>query len=164
MAKHTLDITYDYEFLLIGISSHEKDYRICWALNKKLGIDLVKQNSLEIKGKKQTTPSYFSFFLFEKEEDFLEYSVIANFSENKALASNNNTLFAKEDKTTDHHHSENELLLPEQKQMNYFLIIRGEVDDGEADELVRKIKELEMVQTAIRIDVTQLKSKQNLIF
>ena len=164
MAKHTLDITYDYEFLLIGISSHEKDYRICWALNKKLGIDLVKQNSLEIKGKKQTTPSYFSFFLFEKEEDFLEYSVIANFSENKALASNNNTLFAKEDKTTDHHHSENELLLPEQKQMNYFLIIRGEVDDGEADELVRKIKELEMVQTAIRIDVTRLKSKQNLIF
>jgi len=163
MAKHTLEISYDYDFLLIGISSHEKDYRICWALNKKLGIDLVKQDSLEIKGKKQTTPSYFSFFIFDKEEDFLEYSVIANFSENKALVTKENTLF-NEDDTSKKDQSENELLIPEQKQMNYFFMVRGEVDDDEAEELVKSIKEIDVVQTAIRIDVTQLKSKQNLIF
>ena len=163
MAKHTLDISYDYDFLLIGISSHEKDYRICWALNKKLGLDLVKTDSLEIKGKKQTTPSYFSFFVFDKEEDFLEYSVIANLSENKALASKDNTIF-KGDKLIEDNKSENELLIPEQKQMNYFFVIRGEVDDVTADELIKKIKEIDVVQTAIRIDVKQLKSKQNLIY
>ncbi len=163
MAKHTLEISYDYDFLLIGISSHEKDYRICWALNKKLGIDLVKQDSLEIKGKKQTTPSYFSFFIFDKEEDFLEYSVIANFSENKALVTKENTLFNEDDKSKKDQ-SENELLIPEQKQMNYFFMVRGEVDDDEAEELVKNIKEIDVVQTAVRIDVTQLKSKQNLIF
>lgn len=163
MTKHTLDISYDYDFLLIGISSHEKDYRICWALNKKLGLDLTKQNSLEIKGKKQTTPSFFSFFVFDKAEDFLEYSVIANFSENKSLVSKDYTLF-KEDKAKQDNQSENELLIPEQKQMNYFFVVRGEVDDDEADELVKKIKEIDVVQTAMRIDVKQLKSKNNLVY
>lgn len=163
MAKHTLEVSYDYEFLLIGISSHEKDYRICWALNKKLELDLKKIESLEIKGKKQTTPSYFSFFVFDKEEDFLEYSVIANFSENKSLDSKNNSLFGATIDSNEHH-SENELLIPEQKQMNYFFVVRGEVDDDEAEEIVKKIKEIDVVLTAIRIDPTQLKSKQNLIF
>ena len=164
MAKHTLDITYDYEFLLFGISSHEKDYRICWALNKKLDLNLIKKDSLEIKGKKHTTPSYFSFFEFENTEELLHFSVIANFSENKALITNDNTLFGQASQTEKDNHSENELLIPEQKQMNYFFIVQGEVDDDKADELINKIKEIDMVQTAIRIDPTQLKSKQNLIF
>ncbi len=164
MAKHTLDISYDYDFLLIGISSHEKDYRICWALNKKFGIDLIKKDSLEIKGKKHATPSYFSFFVFDKKEDFLEYSVIANFSENKELLAKGDTLFNKEDKLKKNNQTANELLVPEQKQMNYFFILRGEVGDEQADEILKMIKEMEVVQTAMRIDVTQLKSKQNLIF
>ena len=162
LAKHTLEVSYDYDFLLIGISSHEKDYRICWALNKKLSLDLKKTDSLEIKGKKQTTPSYFSFFIFDKEEDFLEYSVIANFSESKSMDIKTHSLFGMED--ANEHHSENELLIPEQKQMNYFLVVRGEMEDDAVDELVKQIKEIDVVQTAVRIDATQLKSKQNLIF
>lgn len=162
MAKHTLDISYDYDFLLIGISSHEKDYRICWALNKKLSLDLKKTDSLEIKGKKHTTPSYFSFFVFDKEEDFLEFSVIANFSENKTMDLKSNSLFGLEDENE--HHSDNELLIPEQKQMNYFFVVRGEITDEQADELVKQIREIDVVLTAMRIDATQLKSKQNLIF
>ncbi len=163
MIKHTLDISDDYDFLLIGISSHEKDYRICWALNKKLNLDLVKKDSLEIKGKKQTTPSFFSFFVFDKPDEFLEYSVIANFSENKVLVSKDDNLF-KQDKTKQDNKSGNELLIPEQKQMNYFFVIRGELDDDELDELVKQIKEIDVVQTAMRIEVKQLKSKHNLIF
>lgn len=162
LAKHTLEVSYNFDFLLIGISSHEKDYRICWALNKKLGLDLKKTDSLEIKGKKQTTPSFFSFFVFDKEEDFLEYSVIANFSENKSMDLKTHSLFGMDDASE--HHSENELLIPEQKQMNYFLVVRGELEDDAVDELVKHIKEIDVVQTAVRIDPTQLKSKQNLIF
>jgi hypothetical protein len=164
LAKHTLEVSYDYDFLLIGISSHEKDYRICWALNKKLGLDLKKTDSLEIKGKKHTTPSYFSFFVFDKEEDFLEYSVIANFSENKSMDMKTHSLFGVDD--DNEHHSENELLIPEQKQMNYFFVIRGdgEITEEFADDLVKQIKEIDVVLTAVKIDATQLKSKQNLIF
>ncbi|HEY0029409.1 MAG TPA: IPExxxVDY family protein [Bacteroidia bacterium] len=138
MGKHTLEIEYDYDFVLIGISSHEKDYRICWALNNKLSLNLVKTEPLEIKDKKQEEHSHFSLFCFEQPDEFMEYFIIAN-------------------------RSEKGLLIPEQKQVDYFFIIRGEVENETAMEIVKQIKEINLVQTAFRIDVASLKSKQNLI-
>lgn len=163
MGKHTLDIEYDYDFVLIGISSHEKDYRICSALNQKLNIELTKQDSLEIKDKKEQTPSFFSFFSFADEDAFAEYSVIANFSESKSMVLTENTLFENSD-TSRKHKGDNNLLIPEQKQMNYFFVIRAEMENEEVDEMIKKIKELDIVLTAIRIDAKSLRSKQNLIF
>lgn len=157
MGKHTLEIEYDYDFVLIGISSHEKDYRLCWMLNKQLGLELFKTDSLEIKGKKQETPSFFSLFTYENEELFREYTVIANLSESKSVIKGDSLFDAVNP-------AENELLIPEHKQMDYFFVIKGEIENEETDEIIRKIKEIESVQTAVRIDVTQLKSKQNIIF
>ena len=162
MGKHTLKIEYDYDFVLIGISSREKDYRLCWALNNKLGIDLTKIESLEIKSKKQTTPSFFSLFKFENADEFIEYFVIANVSENKIFASKDNNLFGKgEDETQS---TENGILIPEHKQMNCFFVIRGETDDNSVEEIIKKIKEIDMVLAAARIEVAELKSKTNLVF
>lgn len=158
MAKHTLEIEFDYDFVLIGISSHEKDYRLCWTVNNALNLQLSKQESLEIKGKKQTTPSFFSFFLFEKQDDFIDYAIIANLSESKTVEQTTSTLFDALDE------SDNEYLIPEQKQMNYFFLIRGEIENEEVNEIIQQIKEIENVQTAVRIDVKSLRSKQNLIF
>jgi hypothetical protein len=161
LGKHTLEIEYDYEFVLIGISSHEKDYRFCWSLNNKLKLELSKKESLEIKGKRQKTPSYFSFFTFEDQDQYKEYSVLANFSESKSLVLTENTLFGTAEKSRQ---SENEFLIPEHKQMNYFFIVHGEMTDFEVDQLIKDIKDIDIVKTAIRIDPKTLKSKQNLIF
>jgi hypothetical protein len=163
LAKHTLEIEYDYDFVLIGISSHEKDYRFCWALNNKLKLELSKKDSLEIKGKKQATPSYFSFFMFDDEDQYTEYSVIANFSESKSLAVSEDSLFGA-GRSKQSEHSENEFLIPEHKQMNYLFVIRGEMENEEVEDMIRQIKELDIVLTAIRIDPKSLRSKQNLIF
>jgi hypothetical protein len=59
--------------------------------------------------------------------------------------------------------SEKGMLIPEQKQMDYFFIIRGEIENEVVMEMIKKIKEIDLVQTAYRIDVASLKSKQNLI-
>jgi hypothetical protein len=138
LGKHTLEIEYDYDFVLIGISSHEKDYRICWALNNKLQLDLIKTEPLEIKDKKQEDLSHFSLFCFERPDEFMEYFIIAN-------------------------RSEKGLLIPEQKQVDYFFIIRGEIENDAVMDMVKQIKEINLVQMAFRIDVHSLKSKQNLI-
>ncbi len=138
MGKYTLEIEYDYDFVLIGISSHEKDYRICWALNNQLGLNLTKTEALEIKDKKQDEPSHFSLFSLEQPDEFMEYFIIAN-------------------------RSEKGMLIPEQKQVDYFFIIRGEVEDDKIMEMIKLIKESNLVQTAFRVDVNALKSKQNLI-
>ena len=163
MAKHTLILEPDYDFVLIGISSHAKDYRICWALNNKLNIDLKKIDSLEIKGnKKLSTPSFFSTFKFDDPGNFLEYVVLENFSEGKAPSPKENTLF-KEERGAEPS-VENEYLIPEYKHLNFFFIVKGEENENRVGELVTEIKQLEMVLTAIPIEVTTLKSKHNLIF
>lgn len=162
LGKHTLKIEYDFDFVLIGISSHEKDYRICWALNKTLGLDLTKNESLEIKSKKQNTPSFFSLFKYENTEEFMEYFVISNLSENKLFASKDNTLFGKGVKESQS--TETGILIPEHRQMNCFFVIRGEMEESRIEEIIQLIKEIDIVLTAVSIDVKTLKSKTNLIF
>jgi len=163
LAKHTLIVEPDYDFVLIGISSHAKDYRICWALNNRLNIEFKKTDPLEIKGsKKQSTPSFFSSFIFDDTENFLEYFVLANLSEGKTPLTNKNSLF--EESVGGDQSSENEYLVPEYKHLNFFFIVKGDIDTNRVGELVAEIKQLEMVLTAIAIDVTTLKSKHNLIF
>lgn len=59
--KHFLENDFEFEFQLIGISCHEKDYRICWALNQALGVELTKtETDLELVLKKRKK----NFFLF----------------------------------------------------------------------------------------------------
>jgi len=157
LAKHTLEIEYDFDFVLIGISSHEKDYRLCWRLNNELKLGLAKKNSLEIKNKKQKTPSFFSFYWCEEKKIFTEYALIANMSEVKRSDTQLNSLFNDFENDSD-------FLIPEQKQFNYFFIIKGELEQEEIDTVVKQIKSIENVQTAIRIDVKSLRSKENLIF
>jgi hypothetical protein len=162
LGKHTLQVEYDFDFLLIGISSHEKDYRICWALNNKLGIKLTKINSLEIKGKKQETSSFFSLYSYDHSKAFLEYNVIANISENKLSITKQHNLF--NNKELKQEYVETEFLLPEQKQMDYLFIIKGEINELEIKKIIKEIKEIDILHTAVRIDVSSLKSKHNLIF
>ena len=45
MTKFKLDMDPDPEVTLIGISSHVNDYRLCWALNRALGINLTRRKS-----------------------------------------------------------------------------------------------------------------------
>ena len=137
--KFKLEIEYDYDFVLIGICSHEKDYRVCWALNNKLGFDLRKTEELEIKEKKLAEPSLFSMYVYENPEQYMEYYVIAN-------------------------RSVNGMLVPEQKQADYFLLVKGTVTDEQVENLVGQLREVSIVLTAYEIDPSQLRSKQNLLF
>ncbi len=162
MGKHTLNIEYDFDFVLIGISSHEKDYRLCWSINRLFELDLIKGAPLEIKSGRQKTPSFFSLFEYQNPEEFKEYFVISNLSENKLAASKEHTLFHKGIKEATA--AENGILISEHKQMDYFFVIRGEMEEGETAEIIKKIKEIDLVLTAVNIDVSQLKSKKNLVF
>jgi hypothetical protein len=55
VAFHTLEIEDEYDFEIIGVSSHEKDYRLAWSLNKTLGWRLVRIQDAVIEGKRSTT-------------------------------------------------------------------------------------------------------------
>jgi hypothetical protein len=139
MTKHKLEIEYDYDFHLIGISSHDKDYRFCWAVNSKLHTDFRKARDLVIRDKKKTEPDSFAVYEFQDEEMFTDFFIIVN-------------------------RSGTSLLVPEQKQADYLLLIRGNMSEDEKKEMMKNIKGVPNVLTAFDIDPEALKSKGNLIF
>lgn len=137
MAKFTLSIEEDYDFRLIGLCSHAKDYRLSWFLNENLGISLQKEKNLEMK-KKETDYS-FSFYSYADEEDRMEYYLIGN----KNL---------------------NIFLIPEEKQIDFFLQLKGSFTKNKVIEVTKRLKGIPIVLKAYEVEVEALKSKKNLIF
>lgn len=136
MAKFTLDIEYDYDFSLVGLCCHARDYKLCWAMNNYLGFNFVRQDNLKLVAKAHTAE--FSHFTFEDEDKRLEYSLISN-------------------------RGNGSILVPEHKQADYLLKLNGAIGQNQLNELVNKLKGLELVLTAYPIDINTLKSKQNLL-
>ena len=138
MAKLTLEIDYEYDFHLIGIACHVPDYRLAWAVNKALGIELTKEKDLDLKVDKKNL-GYFSFYRFDQEELERTYHLIGN-------------------------RSSVGYFIPEQKQMDYFLQYWGNASEQKFKRWQKAIREIPFVLTAIEIDPATLKSAPNLLF
>ncbi len=137
--KYALDEEYDFDFHLLGISCHEKDYRICWAVNQVLGTNLAKEeDDIEVILKKNNRCSLHAMFTHFDEETETEFRLIANRS----------TLG---------------VLIPEKAQADYLLMV-SENAEYSIEEIRGKINEIAFVLTSFVVDVHSLKSKENLIF
>lgn len=139
MLKHTLDIEYDFDFVLLGISCHEKDYRISWALREKLGFDLCRGEDIVISNRKPGEDGSFAVFESLNEDNDSGIYLVAN-------------------------RSESSFLIPEQRAFDYFLLAKGGYDKQDQEFMLKKTREIPFVLTAFSIDPNSLKSKQNLIF
>ncbi len=139
MSKKLLTLEYEYDFNLIGISCHEKDYRLCWHINQALHIDLIKIDSLEIYLPKEKIKCFFSLFLYEDEENQRSIYLLSN-------------------------RSSYGLLIPEQKQTDYFIIVKGSFMQGEKSPFLKDLKKIPIILALFDIDPNKLKSKKNLIF
>jgi hypothetical protein len=136
VTTYTLDIEDNYDFDLMGISSHERDYRLAWSLNRCMDWKLTRIDNIIIDHKTGTTEhAQFRF------TDITEQSVI--------------TLI--DNKTP------NGLFLPEAQQFDYLLKIDND-RNGCDDLFFKKIRSAQFVITAYPLEVSKLKSKQNLLY
>ena len=138
MAKYKLEWDEDYDFDLIGICSNHAEYRLTWALNKLLGIELQKEEDY-IVGHKKDGDYRFSFYSYYDQETHVSYYLLRNVSDT----------FKR--------------LIPEKDQIDFFLILKDNVEIEPSD-VVESIKPSETVQTAFVFNVEELKSKDNLVF
>jgi hypothetical protein len=138
--KHSLDNEVEYDFVLIGISCHEKDYRLCWGINSVVDFNLERSDKElhTLPTKKKSEISYHSLFSYFESENESECHLIVN-------------------------RSSTGFLIPEKPQADYLFLIK---DEGAIDiiELNLRIKSIPFVLTTFIIDVDTLKSKDNLIF
>ena len=122
---HKLNFEYERDYMLVGIASHENDYRLSWALNKALNFKLAKTDDLITNHPKHKIDLNYSMYCFSDDE-YLNYHLISN----------------KSDKG---------FLLPTMKNIDFILKISGDADMDFLNKLLMKLKQIDIVITAFLI-------------
>ena len=139
MARYLLEEDISFNFHLVGISSHYHDYRLCWAINKKLSFNLERsENEIIIQERKGEEVLAFPAFYFLCPESEILFELIAN-------------------------RNEDGYLIPEMKQADYFLKFDDFYSDS-VSELILELRKISMVNMAFQVDPENLRSKYNLIY
>jgi hypothetical protein len=133
-----LDESDPFDFILVGIACQHKDYRLCHELNSNLNIELARHDDYEIFNGKRMEKVTFSFYRYKTGEEDLYYLI-----SNKGKSG---------------------LLIPEQKQIDYFLMIKENVRRISETELINKLKNVRVILGVFKFDPEKLKSRENLLF
>ena len=159
MALHKIlvDDFYDDTFKLLAIHCNLEDYRLAYLVNMYLDLEL-NRSSKDIDFE-YVTASY-AIFEYEDNTKQITWNLISNIckKEEESLVSSG-MLFENQAKTMKVYN-----LIPEYKKVNYLLKIDGDGIDVNERPILNKLNEIPQVVTAYSIDVSNLKSRDNLIF
>ncbi len=142
MKKLKLENEIQYDFSLVGITCTLKEYRLAWKLNNLLDIQLNKEKDIEIE--------------FLKTQNL----VICNYLHE----TENSQIRLLKNKSTNDFSVQSAYLLPELKEFDYFLMIRGFEDTFSMEVLRNRIATIAEVHYSKEFAIENLKSKENLIF
>ena len=157
--KLVLDEVFEQPYKLIAIHSSVEDYRLAYLLNKHLNLRLARSPK-DIDLHKNEEHMLFTHFIYEDEQKYCSYHLVSNISRSEAVSgSGENSLFSGEQLAV-----KKSYLLPEFKQVEFFLKIEDEMDSLSEKLLISKILEIQQVSTAYAIDFDRIKTKENLIF
>ena len=136
---HKLDYRHEFEFKLLAISSHENDYHLSWSLNDKLGMAFERWDDLIIESGQADHQMKFSVYRYEDPDSQVLYHLISNVSAEG-------------------------FLLPELKNMDFFLQIYGDQSDDSLQDLAGQMIRLPVISACFLIDPRKLKSAFRLFF
>lgn len=138
MAKKVLklDIKNEYDFLLLAVICSYKDYRLCFELNQQLKLKLKREKDLEFINK-QKNKNMFSNFYFSS-ADNEQFRIINNKGTTGAF-------------------------VPEMKTMDYFMVIKNLNQKKSVDDLITRIKKIEIISGVYELNPDELKSAENFL-
>ncbi len=142
MKTNKLVVDFDYSFKMIGIISSAKEYKLAWNINQLLKIHLIKSEDINLQFQKDCN-ILVSTYLY-----FTEYSQV-RLLKNKSIEFTN---IAKP------------YLIPELKDYDYFIHILDEGCIFDEEWMKEQLQDCSAIQYIKVIDVSELKSKDNLIF
>ncbi len=137
--KRRLIVEYAPEFKAFGLFTSLKGYRLCWLLNKDMGIDMKRTPDFLHPPHKSSQPVSFPVFLYQNPSLLQKYFLLAN-------------------KTTQG------FLLEQPKNMDFVFLVKNPVDHGHVDEVVNYMKQTPNVQAVFPFDETQGKRAINVFY
>jgi hypothetical protein len=135
---HKLAVEHDYRFFLIGISSHENDYHLCWAINRKLNLNLQKRANYVLFNPKLNANHEFSFYAYEDEESFLIYYLLSN-------------------------RCDDGFLVEEFRNIDFLMQVHGDFPAGSQEKMIRDLRSIPVISTSFAMDLRTLKSRDRLL-
>ncbi len=161
MAIHKLHLEEfdEIDYQLIAIHSSLEDYRLAYYINQNLPINLKKENcNIQISNKVGETQ--FTRFVFEDSKDIM-WNLVQNKNDVFVPSQNSNQgLFAE----TKNKFSTKIYLIPEFKNVDFFLKIENGEVNIDVSKITNCIKKIDRVSTVYAVEVEKIKSKNNLIF
>jgi hypothetical protein len=142
MKTNKLVVDFDYDFKMIGITSSAKEYKLAWSINQLLKIHLIKSEDINLQFQNDCN-ILVSTYLYST-----EYSQL-RLLKNKSIEFSN---IAKP------------YLVPELKDYDYFIHILDEGSIFDAEKMKVKLQNCASIQYIKLLDVSEIKSKDNLIF
>lgn len=150
----------DLDYKLIAIHSPLEDYRLAYFINQNLPITL-KKNNCNIIVRDKNGETQFTRFIFEDEKRDIFWNLVQNQNEIAVSSPNNpQDLFAG----SNSNFSTKTYLIPEYKNVDYFLKIENPDDIADVPTLVNLIKKINKVTAVYPVEAEKIKSKTNLIF
>ncbi len=156
MQVHSLGFTDFCEdsYTLIGIHTTLEDYKLAYLLNQNLKTNFSRaEYDLDFENEKSNAS--FSVYDYTSPKYDSDWYLITNSFTQEKTETSKELLFESEIKT---------YLIPEKKNIDFFIKMTGEIDYDFAHKTIDKIKTIQEVITSYSIDVTILKSKDYLIF
>ena len=137
----------DDEYELLAIHTTLESYHLAYFINSVLGTRLKKTDAIQD----------FDFYEFNDEKNQSLWNLVANkgLQENGQSTIELNTLFLEEKKRITY-------LLPEYKRVDF--LVKIEHNTHSIQNLISKMNTIPKIITTFAIDVSNLKSKNNLIF
>ena len=137
-AKLLVEPTFDFE--LLGLVSPIREYRMAWLINQEMDLNLVKADDLELEFLNAPKLEISQYFLS------LPHGFI-QLLKNKALNSSQQLAY----------------LIPELKNLDYFLLVQDETEQVQLSTFIDQLSKNSLIQSIVRIDISKLKSKENLL-
>jgi len=137
VARSVLHTPVSIDFSLWAIVCQLKDYRVCWHLNKALGLDLERKEDLEVTNSEGRT-LWFSLFSYIDRVQKVTFFIFNN-------------------------RCDNEYLVPELRGNDFFLMIKGVFPAEDAEQVFQKLLALPELQAVFRINPAKLASVHNLV-
>lgn len=157
--KLLLDDVFDFDFDVIAIHCSLEEYRMAFLINKYAGLRLKSSEDVDFFVKNDQYS--FAAMRFDDQKNYQSYTLISNKYKLKyAKRVLNTDLFTESD--SEHYKTLN--LVPEVKNADYLLKIESDTGKIPRLTLLAQLNQIPQIITAYNVEVSSLKSKQNLIF
>jgi hypothetical protein len=140
MKKTKLFVEHQYDFELLGLVAPVKDYKMAWILNQTIDAKLVKASDFEPEFINHSHLKI-SQYIEQKDHGFIQLL------KNRSLKETAKALY----------------LVPELRAVDYFLLFQDLTFQLNINMYIEPLKKVRYIQNVIKLDITKLKSKDNLL-